>query len=1529
MSSRGISVFVCLMLAIADVWFHPISGESRQHSISNTASQEKPLQGAAAIQQLKTDGSYTSLAEAMAAVSSNAVIPQQRKLMAADAAMEDEFGNAVALSGNTAVVGAPADDIGANANQGSVHVFVRSGSAWSLQQKLTASDGAAGNRFGCSVAVFGDTVAVGARYANGDRGAVYIFTRNNATWTQQPRLTANDGAANDFFGDAIALSGDTLAVGAHAADISGMADQGAVYVYARQGASWLLQWKLFASDGEAFDEFGASVAVSGDNVLIGAPLHDVEANADQGSAYVFARVGNIWSQQAQLLGRGGATGDSFGCAVAISGDTAAVGAKLNDFNGVNQGSVYAFVRTGTNWMQEQQLLAADGEANDQFGNSLALSGDTLVAGATGNDVGGVFDQGSAYVFVRNRPGSLWLQQRHLFPDAESGRAQPAAPNGVEAGVEFGFAVAISGDTILAGAPNDDGAFRHQGAAYVFVIGANNYSQQQPLVANDGAASDFFGGTVAISGDTAVIGAHGDDVEASQNQGSAYVFVRSGAGWSLQKKLTAEDGAANDAFGTPAISGDTIVIGASEKNNNRGAAYVFVRNGTNWTQQQKLIGADRDTPILNFGNAVAISGDTIVIGAPGTTVKQMGQGAVFVFTRSGTIWSQHQILTANDSAANDNFGASVTISGNTLAVGAIGDDFGAIQQQGSAYIFIRNGITWMQQQKLIANDGTEGDGFGSSVSISGDTVAVGASSDDIGANVDQGSAYVFVRNSTTQPVWVQQQKLTANDGAASDRFGGDLALSGDTIVVGALGDDIGANLNQGSAYVFTRSVKTWMQAQKLTAQGGAAGDQFATSVALSGNTILAGATTALVGNVRQGSSYVFVGSACPAIALDPATLPDARPGVPYNQTLVGAGGTGPYQFSLSEGALPPGLTLSPTGQLSGTPTTPGMYRFTITATILSSLCPGSRSYTLTVSSLPCPDLAISPSSFPVGQSGVTYGQPVAASGGAEPYSFTVSAGALPTGLTLFSLPGGGMLTGTPTVTGNFSFTILATDANGCQGTRSYTLTIIPPCPAITINPASLPNGTVGVAYSQTLTATGGASPYTFTVSTGNLPAGLSLSGSGALTGTPTVAGSFNCVVRATDANGCQGTRTYPMTINGNAAGLQFYPLAHPVRLLDTRIGQVGCDAPGAKISGGTSRTQTAAGRTCDGLTIPVNAAALVGNATSVQSGGGFFTLYPSDIPKPNSANSNFAANQILNSLFTVRLGGNDGAFKIFVSTDTDIVVDITGYYAPPSQTGLYFHPLPKPVRLLDTRPGASACFAPGAPLQANTDTSQISTTTCDGVLIPAGALALTGNATTVSPQANGFLTLYPSNAQRPLIASANFQPGVNLNSPFMVGLSPSGQFNLYVASTTDLVVDVTGYYSTQLNDSNGQGLLFSALTGPSRLLDTRAAHPGCFTPNEPMTGGTPYTQPATGACSTVPAAAKAMVGNATAINATGNGYLTFWPSDTAQPFIATSNYRTGITFNRHFTVGLGADGAFNRYAASTTDLIVDLVGFFAP
>ena len=353
------------------------------------------------------------------------------------------------------------------------------------------------------------------------------------------------------------------------------------------------------------------------------------------------------------------------------------------------------------------------------------------------------------------------------------------------------------------------------------------AQEAQLTAADGAANNYFGDSVAISGDTAVVGAPYHVVGANANQGSAYVFVRSGAIWSQQQQLTAADGAAGDVFGwSVAISGDTVVVGAAYDNvganGNQGSAYVFVRSGTSWSQQAQLTAADGATSDI-FGWSVAISGNTVAVGAPGNDVgANADQGSAYVFVRSGAIWSQQQQLTAVDGAAGDYFGDSVAISGDTAVVGAPYDDVGATINQGSAYVFVRSGAVWGLQAHVAAADGAANDYFGSSVAISGDTVVVGAPYDDVGANVDQGSAYVFVRSGTT---WSQQQQLTAVDGAVSDDFGDSVAISGATVAVGRPWRDVGANADQGSAYVFVRSGDTWGQ-QQLTAVDGAAKDSSA-------------------------------------------------------------------------------------------------------------------------------------------------------------------------------------------------------------------------------------------------------------------------------------------------------------------------------------------------------------------------------------------------------------------------------------------------------------------------------------------------------------------------------------------------------------------------------------------------------------------------------------------------------------------------------------------------------------------------------
>ena len=613
--------------------------------------------------------------------------------------------------------------------------------------------------------------------------------------------------------------------------------------------------------------------------------------------------------------------------------------------------------------------------------------------------------------------------------------------------------------------------------------------------------------------------------------------------------------------------------------------------------------------------------------------------------------------------------------------------------------------------------------------------------------------------------------------------------------------------------------------------------------------------------------------------------------------------------------------------------PGAYQVTAAANGAT----GPASFNLTNTA--CPTITVNPVSptLPNGRAGTAYSQTFTQTGGAGVGTFSVSAGLLPNGLILAA---GGLLSGTPTVSGTFNFTVRATDNNACTGERAYTLLLNPPCTTITVNPATLPNGFVGTAYSQTLTATGGTAPYTFTVTTGSLPNGLTLASGGALTGTPTTLGTFTFTVTATDNTGCTGTRAYTVIVSGN--GLQFYALPAPVRLLETRAGFSGCTTPGVPINANGTLTLPAR-TTCAG--IPAAAAAVTGNITVVPSGPGFLTLFPSSATQPTVANSNFQTNEITNNVFTVGLGMGDGAFKIFSSATTHVIVDVTGYYAPPNTGGLYFHALATPVRLLETRAGFTGCIAPGTPLigtgNPNADPNldlllqgrAPVAAPCNS--IPATAQVLVGNATSVLPTGLGYLTIYPSGGTRPTVASSNYAGGDVINGPFAVKLGTDGKFKIYTFATTHLVVDILGYYSEDAVDANGAGLLFNPLPSPVRLLETRPGFAGCTMTGAPIVGNlnaATHTQMAANFC-TLPASAQAVVGNVSVVNTTGAGFLTLFPANlTTAPLVATSNYPAPATFgyNRHFFVGLSpADGKFKVLTQFTTDLILDASGYFAP
>jgi len=381
---------------------------------------------------------------------------------------------------------------------------------WQVQQKLLAAlpgggaDGAAGDSFGHAVAVSGDTAVIGVPSDDdqgSSSGSAYVFVRSGTTWTVQQKLTAGlpdgtpDGAVDDYFGSAVAISGDTAVIGSAFDDDQG-GNSGSAYVFRRSGTTWTAQQKLAAGlpdgtpDGAADDLFGSTVAISGDTAVIGSVYDDHQGN-DSGSAYVFVRSGTTWTVQQKLTaglpdGTPDAAADTyFGRSVAVSSDTAVIGSNRDDDQGTASGSAYVFVRSGTAWTVQQKVTAglpdgtADGAAGDEFGYGVAVSGDTAVIGSYGDTDQGN-DSGSAYVFVRS--GTTWTVQQKLTAELPDGTADGAA------GDFFGVAVAVSGDTAVIGSYGD----------------AEGYS-------------------VAVRGDTAVIGSRYDD-DQGDGSGSAHVFT---------------------------------------------------------------------------------------------------------------------------------------------------------------------------------------------------------------------------------------------------------------------------------------------------------------------------------------------------------------------------------------------------------------------------------------------------------------------------------------------------------------------------------------------------------------------------------------------------------------------------------------------------------------------------------------------------------------------------------------------------------------------------------------------------------------------------------------------------------------------------------------------------------------------------------------------------------------------------------------------------------------------------------------------
>lgn len=367
--------------------------------------------------------------------------------------------------------------------------------------------------------------------------------------------------------------------------------------------------------------------------------------------------------------------------------------------------------------------------------------------------------------------------------------------------EFGSAVAVSGNVALVGTWRNNAAGSLSGAAYVWRFNGQSWVQEEKIVPDDGEAFEFFGWSVALRADTAVVSAISDD-DNGDNAGSVYVYRYDGTVWNREAKLLASDGAAGDHFGVSvALSGDTLLVGADLDGDNgtwSGSAYVFERQGTQWTERQKLLPS---TPFSyeHFGASVGLDGDVAVVGAYGGP-SQLFRGTAYVFRRNGPTWQQEASLVGSQSVPLDFFASAVAVAGGRVLCGARWADLPGpsftILETGEAYIFHRVGGVWSEEQRLTEENPQPGDGFGYSVSLRNTLALIGVHNrDEIG--IRSGEAVLF-RN--VDGFWQREPRLVPADSAAEDMFGLSVALGGSYAVIGAPRDDDHA-ANAGVAYVF--------------------------------------------------------------------------------------------------------------------------------------------------------------------------------------------------------------------------------------------------------------------------------------------------------------------------------------------------------------------------------------------------------------------------------------------------------------------------------------------------------------------------------------------------------------------------------------------------------------------------------------------------------------------------------------------------------------------------------------------------------